>query len=161
MLVGVVRRVRRNERDMLRGCQEVSRRRGDVPRGRDVHVRRLAWVAIAAGVAGVAAAPRIALADETPVQRAERLFGEGKSALEAGHYAEACPKLAESQSLDPAAGTLLALGLCHEGEGKTATAWRELRQALEASQRAGRKDRADIWRRTTSIISRRSSPRSP
>jgi hypothetical protein len=77
---------------------------------------------------------------ETASARADRLFREGKAALEANRYDEACTKLAESQKLDPGTGTLLALALCHEGHGDTATAWRELTEVLEASQK--RADRA-------------------
>jgi hypothetical protein len=77
---------------------------------------------------------------EAPSARADRLFREGKAALEANRYDEACSKLAESQKLDPGTGTLLALALCHEGHGDTATAWRELTEVLEASQK--RADRA-------------------
>lgn len=99
-----------------------------------------AMVACGTGVA----APARAQSNETPAARADRLFHEGKVALEAGHYAEACPKLAESQQLDPGTGTLLALGLCHEADGKTASAWRELSQVRDASQRDGRADRAAL-----------------
>jgi hypothetical protein len=81
--------------------------------------------------------------EEAPAKRAERLFREGKAALEANHFAEACPKLAESQRLDPGMGTLLALALCDEGLGKTATALRELHEVIAASQK-GRADRAAL-----------------
>lgn len=54
-----------------------------------------------------------ALADD-----AETLFREGRKALEAGDYATACGKFAESQRLEPAPGTLLNLAGCEERSGK-------------------------------------------
>ncbi len=85
-------------------------------------------------------APAIAHADApTP---AETLFREGRTLLDAKKYDEACPKLAESQKLEPGAGTLLALALCHEGQGKTATASKELKQASELGRKNGRTDLA-------------------
>lgn len=80
---------------------------------------------------------------ETSAARADRLFREGKSALEASRFAEACPKLAESQHLDPGMGTLLALALCHEASGQTASAWREFKDVAQGSQ-AARADRAAL-----------------
>jgi hypothetical protein len=45
--------------------------------------------------------------------RAAALFTEeGRQLMAAGDYAAACPKLAESQSLEPAADTALDLGIC-------------------------------------------------
>jgi hypothetical protein len=85
----------------------------------------------------------LAQAPASPSVRADQLFREGKEALEAGHFAEACPKLAESQELDPGTGTLLALALCHEGLGATATASREFAEVAAASQ-AARPDRAAL-----------------
>ena len=91
-------------------------------------------------------APRTAAANdtETSAARADRLFAEGKAALQVGHYGEACPKLAESQSLDPGSGTLLALALCHEAQGLTASAWKEFEKVLEASALEQRSDRETL-----------------
>lgn len=72
---------------------------------------------------------------------AEKLFREGKKLLDKKSYAEACPKLAESARLDPASGTLLALGLCHEGQGKTASAWADYTEAASVAKRDNRPDR--------------------
>jgi hypothetical protein len=78
--------------------------------------------------------PSAALADA----KADALFKEGRTLLDAKKYDEACPKLAESQKLEPGAGTLLALALCHEGQGKTATAYAELKEAAELGRAKGR-----------------------
>ena len=90
------------------------------------------------------ASTALATPQETPAQRADRLFDESKPLLGAGRYAEACPKLSESQSLDPAPGTLLALALCHEGEGKTASAYAELTLVVAAAKKEKRPDRVKL-----------------
>jgi hypothetical protein len=88
-----------------------------------------------------AAAP--AWAEPTPAERAmaEGLFREGKKLLARGKVQEACEKLASSYHIDPAAGTLLNLGACHELEGKTATAWGEFNDALAMANKQGRAER--------------------
>lgn len=91
---------------------------------------------LAFGVAQVAWAQSVA-----PATRAESLFAQGKQALESSDFAHACPLLQESYGLDPATGTLLALAVCHEGVGRTATAWREFRTAADGAAREGRTDR--------------------
>jgi len=60
---------------------------------------------------------------------AEALFNEGKSLMEAGRVAAACPKFEESMRLDPGVGALLNLAACREKEGKIATAWGHYRDA--------------------------------
>ncbi|HEY4014383.1 MAG TPA: hypothetical protein VGM06_13665 [Polyangiaceae bacterium] len=72
---------------------------------------------------------------------AETLFNEGKARMAAGDYAGACPKLAESNRLDPGSGTLTALAVCHESLGKTASAWTEFIQVVSDARQAGRTDR--------------------
>jgi hypothetical protein len=75
---------------------------------------------------------------------AEALFEEGRKLMAEKRYAEACPKLAESYRLDPAGGALLNLALCHEEEGKTATAWSEFKQALAQARKEDRPERAQF-----------------
>ncbi len=55
-------------------------------------------------------------------ERAAELFEEGRAALKARQFREACRALDESQKLDPAPGTALNLALCFEQLGKLATA---------------------------------------
>jgi hypothetical protein len=75
------------------------------------------------------------------VATAQGLFDEGKRLMEAKKYDEGCPKLVESQRLDPAGGTLLVIALCHEAQGKTATAWAEFGVALGEARKDKRSDR--------------------
>ncbi len=72
---------------------------------------------------------------------AERLFAESRRLLDAGRYAEACQKLADSQQLDPAVGTLLNLAQCYVKLGRTATAWATYREAADAARAAGQTER--------------------
>ncbi len=77
---------------------------------------------------------------------AEALFRDGRQLLEQGEYAAACGKLGESYKLDPASGTLLNLALCHEREGKLATAWVEYQNALARVRREGSEERVTFAR---------------
>ncbi|HEX7605043.1 MAG TPA: hypothetical protein VF316_25675 [Polyangiaceae bacterium] len=67
---------------------------------------------------------------------AQALFDEGRKLMEAGKYADACPKLESSQKLDPGAGTLMNLAACYEKSGQTASAWVTYTDAASAA--AGR-----------------------
>jgi hypothetical protein len=61
---------------------------------------------------------------------AEALFEQGRRALEQNDLETACAKFAESQSLDPAVGTLMNWATCEERKGLIATAWQHWRAAL-------------------------------
>ncbi len=78
---------------------------------------------------------------------ADALFREAKSLMRKDQHEAACRKLEESQRLDPRDGTLLNLAVCHEKEGKIATAWVEFQESLAAARRAKRWDRIQLAKR--------------
>jgi hypothetical protein len=88
--------------------------------------------------------PRSALAGDSAA--AEALFREGRALMDAGNYQSACPKLAESFEQEPATGTLLALAMCREQAGQTASAWASYGQVIARSRREGRTDREQAAR---------------
>jgi hypothetical protein len=98
---------------------------------------RRSWVLVLASM--VVSAPALAQSDNRVA--AEALFRDARKLLDAGQYAEACQKLASSEQLDPAVGTLLNLARCYEKLGKTATAWSTYRDAAAAARRAGQEAR--------------------
>ncbi len=83
---------------------------------------------------------------------AQVLFDEAVALMAAGHFDEACPKLAESQRLDPAGGTLLNLASCLENSGQLASAYATYADALGAAVRDGRKDREALVRERLAAI---------
>jgi hypothetical protein len=68
---------------------------------------------------------------------ASELFRQGREALLRKDYAEACPKLAESQRLDPKVGTLINLAQCEEQTGKLAAALRSWADAQALARAQG------------------------
>src|SRR5215472_1302913 len=65
---------------------------------------------------------------------AQALFEEGKRLMSEGKYREACAKLADSERLDPGAGTLLNLAACYEKNAQTASAWSTYVEAVTLAQ---------------------------
>ncbi len=89
---------------------------------------------------------------DTGSQQAEALFEQARARMATGDYTAACPKFEESYRLDPANGTLLGLAICHENEGKWATATAEFTALAAAAARDGRGDRAAIARKHIALL---------
>lgn len=104
---------------------------------------------------GLCGRPSTAVAQD--IATAEALFREGRALFEAGNYAAACPKLAESQRQDPSSGTLLNLAACHEKDGKTATAWAEYLAAARLAITQHKSERAEECRRRAAELEQRLS----
>lgn len=91
-------------------------------------------------VVSAIAAPSARADSASDQAAAEALFGEGRRLVAEGRFAEACPKFAESQRLDPAPGTLVNLGGCYEKNGQTASAWATFKLAASLAAQKGRTD---------------------
>jgi hypothetical protein len=111
-------------------------------------MRRALGIGAAAVVAAVTTlAPRAAKAQsKDDVARADALFNAAKALTDAGQYADACAKYAESKRLAPGLGVSMYLADCYEHIGRTASAWTEFR-AAEGLARARNDKRADVARK--------------
>lgn len=100
-----------------------------------------------------------ALAESSEMRRAlaERLFQEGRRALQQQDHALACERLAESHRLDPAGGTVLLLATCLEARGLLASAWSRYHEAAAMARRDHRADRAEHAHERISLIEPRLS----
>lgn len=99
--------------------------------------------------------PATLLAQSGDKATAEILFNEGRAAAQQGKYELACEKLAESQRMDPAAGTLLNLGDCQERLGRTASAWATWLEAAASARSAGQGEReAHARQRAEALVPR-------
>ncbi len=84
-------------------------------------------------------------------QRAEAqdAFERGKKLMKDGDYPAACAAFETSLKLEPATGTLYNLGLCHDKQGRIASAWAELKQVAETDTNKGRA--ADAAKRVAAL----------
>jgi hypothetical protein len=118
----------------------------------DMRVRRLV-PALAVGLAVIANAG-VALAQPSPDARAAAaaLFEDGKRLMAEGKHTIACPKLAESQRIDPGMGTLFNLAVCYEQTNRTASAWVGFREVAAMAMAAGQSEREKVARGRAAAI---------
>jgi hypothetical protein len=113
-------------------------------------------LALAAGLAVLAAGAheRTALAQPTSEARAEAavLFEDGRRLMSESKFVEACPKLEESQRLDPGMGTLFQVSACYEAIGRTASAWVGFRDVAGQAATTGQADREKLARGKASAL---------
>jgi hypothetical protein len=100
------------------------------------------WLVLAAAL--LCAPPARAQDDAAEKALAESLFQQGRDAMKAGRVPEACRLFEQSQRLEPKVGTLLNLALCHEDEGKTASAWAEFTEVATLAKRREETERAEL-----------------
>jgi hypothetical protein len=98
---------------------------------------RVAFAATSLVLAPVLA--RTARADDTA--GAQALFNDGKKLMTSGKYADACPKLEESQRLAPAIGTKFNLADCYEHTGRLTSAWAAFLSVAAAAKNASQPQR--------------------
>jgi serine/threonine-protein kinase len=92
----------------------------------------------------VVAAPRIAFGSDPAA--AQALFDESKQLMAEGRYAQACPKLQESQDLDPGLGTQFHLADCLQHQGRSASAWALFREVESQARGLGQEGRERVAR---------------
>jgi serine/threonine-protein kinase len=104
-----------------------------------------AWVAAVASLFACAV-PARALAEGDDVATAQVLFEDGRKLMAQHQYADACPKLAESQRLAPAIGTEFNLADCWEHQGKLASAWAAFLDVVDQTHKRGEAQRESVAR---------------
>ena len=105
----------------------------------------------------LAMAPAVYAGDEASSGKnlAQSLFEEGRRLMDAGRYAEACPRFADSERLEPGGGTVLNLALCYERLGKLALAYTTYNDALSQAIADRRRDREDYARERIAALAPR------
>jgi hypothetical protein len=86
---------------------------------------------------------------------AQTLFETGVALLAKGDFVEACPKLEESQRLDPGIGTQFQLARCYEGQGRVASAWILYMDVADAAKTGGQGDRERVARQKAESVAAR------
>jgi hypothetical protein len=119
--------------------------------------RTLAGLAIALACLGLSGS--VGAQPEQAYAKAEALFRQGSQAVNAGHFAEACPELEQAQALVMGIGVTLYLGECYEQTHRLAGAWRQFQQAEKLAAARGdsravvARERAQrLWPRLAKLV---------
>ena len=91
--------------------------------------------------ASVALYSSAAAGQERDPAAAQALFDAARGLMSQGKFAEACPKLQESNRLDPAIGTRFHLADCYEKTGRVASAWATFLEVASVARASGSRDR--------------------
>jgi serine/threonine-protein kinase len=83
---------------------------------------------------------------------AQALFDSARQLIAAGRAGEACPKLQESQRLDPGLGTQFHLADCYERVGRTASAWSTFLELAAVAKTSGQGEREVVARRRAAAL---------
>lgn len=98
-------------------------------------------------LAAAAFAPSIASAGGgTDPAAAQALFNDARTLMKQNRWADACPKLEESERLDPGIGTSFNLASCYEHIGRTASAWAGYLATADEAKRSGETAREKVAR---------------
>jgi hypothetical protein len=120
-----------------------------------MHLRLKARLLCAAALlcAGTLLAPAASSAPtKQEVQQADKLFREARTLMGQNKFDAACPKLEQSQKLDPAPGTQYQLAVCYEATGRPATALALFTEVADLAQKAGFKDKEKVARDKASAL---------
>jgi hypothetical protein len=100
-----------------------------------------------------------ALAEPTTQDQAlaRSLFDQGRALMNQGNWSDACPKLEESQRLDPGVGTQFNLAACYEHVGRLASAWSLYLQVAGAMRASGQSEREKAARDGAALLEPRLS----
>ncbi len=98
------------------------------------------WVCCAGVVLASGFASPVAAQQHDPAA-AQALFEQAKQLSRQGKYDAACPKLVESNRLDPGIGTQFHLADCYEQSGRIASAWAAFLDVVSVARSSRQTDR--------------------
>jgi len=97
----------------------------------------------------------LSVAQERDPAAAQGLFDQARQLSRQGRFSDACPKLEESNRLDPGIGTQFHLADCYERSGRVASAWATFLDVASVARSSNQPDREKAAaRRAASLESR-------